>query len=60
MPKNFQRRSLELTAAEWEVIENLAAATESTAPSGPNAGEPSWRTLIKRIANKEITLQPRQ
>jgi hypothetical protein len=60
MPKNFQRRSLELTAAEWEVIESLAAATESTAPSGPNAGEPSWRTLIKRIADKEITLQPRQ
>jgi hypothetical protein len=59
-PKLFQRRSLELTAAEWEVIESLAAETESIAPSGPNAGKPSWRTLIKRIADKEITLQPRQ
>ena len=59
-PKLFQRRSLELTAAEWEVIESLAAETESIAPSGPNVGKPSWRTLIKRIADKEITLQPRQ
>ena len=59
-PKLFQRRSLELTAAEWQTLEELAAATESIAPSGPNAGEPSWRTLIKRIADKEITFQPRQ
>jgi hypothetical protein len=59
-PKLFQRRSLELTAAEWEVIESLAAETESIAPSGPNVGKPSWRTLLKRIADKEITLQPRQ
>ena len=59
-PKLFQRRSLELTAAEWQTLEELAAATESTAPSGPNAGKPSWRTLIKRITDKEITFQPRQ
>ena len=57
-PQNFERRSLELTPAEWRALERLAADTASEAPTGPNAGRPSWRTLIKRIADNELTITP--
>ena len=56
MPQSFDRRSLELTAEQWKTLESLAAETNATAPSGPNAGKPSWRTLIKQIAEKQIAL----
>jgi hypothetical protein len=36
----------------------LAAATNSLAPTGTYAGEPSWRTLIKRIADGDYILVP--
>jgi hypothetical protein len=57
-PQNFERRSLELTPDEWGALDRLAAATSSQAPTGPNAGRPSWRTLIKRIADHELTISP--
>ncbi len=55
-PQNFERRSIELTPAEWRALERLAAETGSEAPTGPNAGRPSWRTLIKRIADNDLTI----
>lgn len=60
MPKQFDQRSLKLTAQQWAVLESLAAQTNSAPPTGTNAGQPSWRTLIKRIADGEIvvTLPP--
>lgn len=54
--QHFERRSLILTPEEWATLERLAETTDSRAPTGPNAGEPSWRTLIKRIADQEITI----
>lgn len=51
-PKHFQRRSLELTPAQWAAMEAMAAANCSIAPNGPNAGQPSWRSFIKDIANQ--------
>ena len=54
--RTFERRSLELTAEQWAVIEQLAAQTDSLAPGGPKAFSPSWRTLIKRIANGDFLL----
>ena len=48
------RRSLELTQEQWERLEQLAALTDSQPPTGPNVGGTSWRTLIKRIADKEF------
>jgi len=56
MKKEFSRRSLELTAAQWDALDAIAASTESLAPSGPTAGKPSWRSLIKRIADKDLTI----
>ena len=52
--QQFQRRSLELTADQWAALERLAEQTASAAPTGPNAGQPSWRTLIKRIADHDL------
>jgi hypothetical protein len=52
----MERRSIELTPEQWLVLENLAIDTNSVAPTGPNSGCSSWRTLIKRIANGEITI----
>jgi hypothetical protein len=49
--QQFQRRSLELTPDQWASLEALAEAVGSIAPTGPNAGQPSWRSLIKRLAN---------
>ena len=45
------RKSLELTPEQWEHLDKLAAALDATAPTGSNAGKPSWRTMIKEIAN---------
>lgn len=56
MPKQFNQRSLKLTAEEWATLERLAAETNSTPPTGTTAGRPSWRTLIKRIANQKLTI----
>jgi hypothetical protein len=56
--KNFERRSLELTPEQWAALEQLAAKTNSLAPTGPDAGRPSWRTLIRRIADHELSPSP--
>ena len=56
MPKQFTRRSLTLTPAQWAELDRLAVKTNSLAPSGPGAGKPSWRSLIKRIADHDITI----
>lgn len=57
MPIEFERRSLELTAEEWSVLEALAAEFHTTPPTGSNAGKPAWRSLIKSIADKQIALK---
>lgn len=56
MPVSFERRSLELTPAEWRALERLAADLGTCPPSGPTAGKPAWRTLIKRIADGELSV----
>jgi hypothetical protein len=52
----FERRSLLLTPQEWQALETLAAKHDACPPSGVTAGQPSWRTLIKRIADGELML----
>lgn len=48
------RKSLKLTVEQWQILDNLAEQTNSTATTGTTAGEPSWRALIRRIADKEV------
>ena len=50
----FPRRSLELTKAEWDALDKLAAELGSLSISKRNPGKPTWRTLIKDIANGTI------
>ena len=54
-------RCLKLPPASWQRLEALAQDTESMAKTGPYHGSPSWRTLIRRIADGELQIvQPEQ
>lgn len=52
--ENRSRQSLELTTTQWAKLQQIAAETESVATRGPAIGEPSWRVLVRRIANGEL------
>ncbi len=47
-------RCLELPPDSWKALDDLAETTNSLAEAGPNAGSPSWRTLIRRIADGKL------
>lgn len=51
-----QRRSLTLSPGEWRALEELARTTNSNATAGPSTGDQSWRALIRRIAQSELTV----
>lgn len=50
------RRSLELTPAQWQRLEELAAQFDANAPTGSNAGKPSWRTFVKELASDSFII----
>lgn len=50
------RKSLTLTPEQWQALDALAAETKSKATAGTTTGEPSWRALIRRIADKEVPI----
>jgi len=54
--KDFIRRSIKLSPDEWAHLHRLAAQLNATAPTGTTAGQPSWRSLIKEIAQGKIEL----
>jgi hypothetical protein len=56
MTIKFIRKSLELPADEWAVLEALAERFNTCPPSGPTAGRPSWRSLLKAIARGELAV----
>ncbi len=56
MPQEFIRKSLELTAQQWHGLERLADLVGALAPTGPSSGEPSWRTLIKMLADGQFVI----
>lgn len=56
MTTQFIRRSLELTAEQWAALERIAADLGATAPTGPTAGQPSWRTLVKAITDGSLSI----
>jgi len=51
-----KRRSLVLWPEEWEKLERLADELGTCPPTGPRAGRPSWRSLVKEIARGDIEL----
>jgi hypothetical protein len=56
MPSEQIRRSIPLMPEEWQRLEQLAKEHHTLAPTGPNAGGPSWRSLMKAIAQGRLTL----
>lgn len=56
MTQTFIRKSLELTAEQWRELERLAESVQAHAPTGSAAGKPSWRTLIRLLADGQITI----
>jgi len=53
---NAIRKSLLLTLEEWARLQGIAAEVGSNAPTGTNAGCPSWRTLVRDIASGALTV----
>lgn len=47
----FIQKSLKLTKEEWAALDLLAELFQTCPPSGTNAGQPSWRSLVKAVAN---------
>ncbi len=56
MAQSFIRKSLELTPEQWRRLDSLAAELVAHAPTGPNAGHPSWRSLIKLLADGQLSI----
>ena len=54
MPVEFEWGSLKLTPDQWRRLDEIAAELQTMAPTGQNAKRPSWRTLIKEIANGAV------
>lgn len=48
--------AIRLTKYETAALEAIAAQTGSVARTSQNAGKPSWRTLIKDIANGRLVV----
>jgi hypothetical protein len=57
MTIKFKRKSLELTVEQWQVLEEIAAQLKTCPPSGPTAGQPSWRSLFKEVADRELVIK---
>ena len=47
------RESLPLDATQWQHLDELARRLGAVAPTGKHARQPSWRTLIRRLADGE-------
>ena len=48
--------AIRLYPAEIANLERVAAQVGSVAKTGKNAGKPSWRTLIKDVANGRLVV----
>lgn len=57
MTIKFVAKSLKLTPEQWAQLDRLADEMNTAAPTGTRAGQPSWRSLIKAIADGAIVLK---
>lgn len=56
MANLLEQRNLSMTPEQWRALEEAAVQTNSRSTRGPDAYQPSWRTLIKRIADGDIVM----
>lgn len=52
----MQRKSLELTIEQWAALDVIAAELSLTPGIGPTPKRPSWRILIREIANHNLVV----
>lgn len=50
-----KRYTIDLNENEVEALQQVAAATNAYARTGPKYGRPSWRSLVREIAAGRIT-----
>lgn len=55
-PNAFRNDAAKLTNAEWAALDKIAASVGAFATTGPTAGQPSWRRMLKDIANGELII----
>jgi len=58
MTTTHQQRSLYLSPDEWAALEALAEQVGAVPSQGSQTETPTWRTLIKWIAQGKLKLAP--
>jgi hypothetical protein len=56
MSEPKKRRSLELTPTQFAALSALAAEFNLSPGVGPTPKHPSWRKLIRQIADKKLSV----
>lgn len=51
---NLERRSIKLNIKLWKRLDEIAKETDSISSRGITSGQPSWRTLLRRIAEGKL------
>lgn len=50
----YERRSTELSTEDWEKLESIAKRLGLRNVGGPRARQPSWRVLLRAIAQGSV------
>ena len=58
--KNNKRESVVLTLKQWISLHSIAIEQGAFAAPGKRTGLPSWRTLLRMIAEGEIILSRKE
>jgi len=56
--RNWTRQSIQLRDSEWQLLQQVAADSNSLAEAGDSIGSASWRTMLRRIALGELIVTP--
>lgn len=60
MPEQLIRKSLELTPDQWRQLDEMAGQLQTLAKGGPGHNRPSWRILVRQIADHQLTVTPKE
>jgi hypothetical protein len=56
--QRYQRRTIDLHEQHWAMLDALAEALDACPEGGANRGRPSWRALLRLIAEGHYLLTP--
>lgn len=54
--EHLEQRTVRYPLADFAALQALAVRLGTLAPTGPAAGEPSWRSLVKLIARGDLEI----